>query len=123
MNQRRFLRVLGDLPRTAWLAGLVIALLVVFMSGGILTPTTADAQQPTPTPTPSTIMRVDPTAQSVPAGTNVVIDIRVDDVTSLAAYEFEIQYEATVLSFVSATNGSFLGSTGRTVTCLPVWAF
>ena len=79
----------------------------------------AGAQMPSPTPTLSTLMRVDPTSQSVSAGTNVVIDVYVDDVTSLGAYEFEITYSPSVLSFISVANGIYLGSTGRTVTCLP----
>lgn len=38
-------------------------------------------------------MWVSPTTQAVSAGSNVVVEIRVDYVVDLAAYEFEIQYE------------------------------
>ncbi|MCH7793040.1 MAG: hypothetical protein IID31_12265, partial [Planctomycetes bacterium] len=65
------------------------------------------------------MISVYPSAQNVSAGTNIVVEIRVDNVASLAAYEFEIQYEPRLLTFVSVTNNSFLGSTGRNVTCLP----
>ena len=79
----------------------------------------AQAQEPTPTATPSTIVRVSPTSQTVTAGTDVLVDIFVDNVASLAAYEFELAFQPNIVSFVSVTNGPFLGSTGRTVSCLP----
>ena len=97
-------------------AGAALASLALLIATGFLAPSTAEAQQPTPTPTPATVVRVDPPAQNVSAGTNVVVDIRVDNVTSLAAYEFEIQYTPSILTFASVTNSSFLGSTGRSVT-------
>lgn len=77
------------------------------------------AQQPTPTPTPATLVRVDPPAQSVGPGTNAVINVLVDDVTNMAAYEFELDYYGSTLGFVSVSNGPFLGSTNLAVTCLP----
>ncbi len=77
------------------------------------------AQEPTPSPTPSTLMRVSPTSQTLPSGTEVVVDIYGDNIVSLAAYEFELAFEPGVLGFISVTNGPFLGSTGRSVMCLP----
>ncbi len=79
----------------------------------------AQAQQPTPTATPSTLVRVSPTSQTVTAGSDVFVDIYVDGVASLAAYEFELAFQSNVMTYVSVTNGPFLGSTGRAVTCLP----
>jgi hypothetical protein len=76
------------------------------------------AQQPTATPTPSTLMYVDPATQTVTAGTDVVVGVRVTNVTNLGAYEFELSYFGSALSVVSVTDGPFLGSTGRTVFCL-----
>ncbi len=72
-----------------------------------------------PTPTPTTLVRVDPPAQSVGPGMNVVINLLVDDVTNVAAYEFELDYYGSTLGFVSVSNGPFLGSTNLAVTCLP----
>jgi hypothetical protein len=69
-------------------------------------------------PAPNTLMRIEPPSQTVPAGTDVVVDVRVDDVANMAAYEFQIDYFGSTLGFVSATNSSFLGSSGREVTCL-----
>ena len=37
--------------------------------------------------------------------------------TDLGAYGFELTYDPGVVTFVSVTNGTFLGSTGRTITC------
>ena len=76
------------------------------------------AQQPTATPTPGTSMYVDPPAQTVAAGTDVVVEVRVTNVTNLGAYEFQLSYFGSALSFASITNGPFLGSTGRSVFCL-----
>ena len=79
----------------------------------------AQAQEPTPSPTLATLMRVSPTSQTLPSGTEVVVDIYGDNIVSLAAYEFELAFEPGVLGFISVTNGPFLGSTGRSVMCLP----
>lgn len=77
------------------------------------------AQTPTPTATPTTLMRISPPTQTVSAGSDVVVDVLVDDVTNLGAYEFTLSFNPSVLSFVSFSNGPFLGSSGRSVTCLP----
>lgn len=45
------------------------------------------------------------------------MEIRVSSVTDLGAYSFEFTYDPAVVTFVSVANGSFLGSTGRTITC------
>ncbi|MDP3767301.1 MAG: cohesin domain-containing protein, partial [Dehalococcoidia bacterium] len=76
------------------------------------------AAQVLPSPTPTTSTRIDPANQSVAYPNNVVIDLRVDNVTNLAAYEFQLQFEPSVLSFVSITNSeTFLESTGRSANC------
>ncbi len=79
----------------------------------------AQAQEPTPSPTLTTLMRISPASQTQPSGTDVIVEIYVDDVASLAAYEFELAFDPSVLGYISVTNSSFLGSTGRSVTCLP----
>jgi hypothetical protein len=40
-------------------------------------------------------------------------------VTNLGAYEWQLQFDPAVVQFVGATNGPFLGSTGRTAWCVP----
>ena len=104
----RFSGVTSFLHPATVRAGAALAALVLLIATGMLAPSTAEAQEPTPTPATGALIHVDPPAQNVSAGTNVVIDIRVDNVTDLAAYEFEIQYEPSVLTFLSVTNGPFL---------------
>ncbi|MCH8948972.1 MAG: hypothetical protein IIB87_01180, partial [Chloroflexi bacterium] len=115
----RFSGKVGFLHLAPVRVGATLAAFILLLGMATLAPSTAGAQEPTPTPIPSTVVRVDPPTQNVTAGTDVVIDIVVDYATNLAAYEFEIQYNPSILTFVSVTNSSFLGSTGRTVICLP----
>jgi len=92
-------------------------------------PTATSTSTPTLTPTPApiscpkiapTVVCVVPPAQTVLSGTQVSIDVVVDNVTDLGAYGIEIRYNPFVLTYVSATNDVFLGSTGRSVFCFPV---
>ncbi len=46
------------------------------------------------------------------------VEIRVEDIENLGAYEWELTYDPAVLELVEVVNGSFLGSTGRPVFCL-----
>lgn len=89
------------------------------------TPTPLPTATPTNTATPGasptpggTLVRVDPSSQAVPAGSDFTLDIRVENVENLGSYEWLLAFDPTVLEFVSVLNGSFLGSTGRTVSCL-----
>jgi Cohesin domain len=89
--------------------------------GGVC-PTSTPTPVPTDTPTPSagpTIVRVDPASQGQLSGSVVTVAIAVDAVTNLGAYEFTLAFNSDVLEFVSVSNGSFLGSSGRTVFCPP----
>ena len=89
--------------------------------GGIC-PTSTPTLVPTATPTPSagpTVVRVDPASQSRLAGSVMTVAIAVDAVTNLGAYEFTLAFDPNVLEFVSVSNGSFLGSSGRAVFCPP----
>jgi hypothetical protein len=55
---------------------------------------------------------------SVSAGdANLDVQISVAGVTNLGAYEWQLSFDPNVVTFVSATNGGFLGSTHRSVTC------
>lgn len=45
------------------------------------------------------------------------VSISVAGVTNLAAYEWQLAFDPNVVAFESATDGSFLGSTGRAVSC------
>ena len=100
--------------RAGPLAVLTVLLLGQVSSGSLQGQEPAGAQ--------GTLVRVSPVAQSVTAGSNVSLTVMVDDVAApdgLGSYEFTLGFEPNVLSFVNFSNGAFLGSTGRDVTCLP----
>ena len=59
----------------------VAAVLAMAFSGR----STADAQD--------TTVRIDPAWQNVPAGEQFTVDVWVDDVTDLGAYEFILEFE------------------------------
>ncbi len=91
------------------------------------TPTPAT---PTPTPTPGpvvscgaadghTVACIQPVGQVVPRGSNFSVDVVVDNVTNLGAYQFSLQFDPVIMEYVSAVNSPFLGSTGRAVNCDP----
>ena len=78
----------------------------------------------TPTPNPSTCsaaaqpaLCVLPTFQTSLVGSSVDVNIAIDGVTDLGGYSFRLTWDPSVLSLASVTNGAFLGSTGRTVSC------
>ena len=89
------------------LFALVIVILTALqLSGG------AGAQEESAT------IRVSPATQTVPAGTNVLVDIIVENAPSFSAYEFHLSFDPTVLEFISVTEAeTFLESTGRTADC------
>jgi hypothetical protein len=65
----------------------------------------------------ATLVWIDAATQTVAPGASPAIDVRINDVTGLGSYEWQIAYDPAVLNFVSVVNGSFLGSTGRSVFC------
>lgn len=46
------------------------------------------------------------------------VDVVVEDVVNLGAFEFDLLYDESLLQFVDVSEGPFLGSSGRTVQCL-----
>ncbi len=108
-------RIAGRWPALLLLAAALSGALTLFAPNGS---SRAHAQAPSPTPTPSTTVRISPPTSNVSAGTDIVVEVRVDNVTNLGAYEFELDFFDSTLDFVSASNGGFLSSTGRSVFCL-----
>jgi hypothetical protein len=51
-------------------------------------------------------------------GEDINVNIIASDVHNLAAFQFALQYNASVLKYVGVKEGVFLGSTGREVNCL-----
>jgi hypothetical protein len=64
-------------------------------------------------------MDVLPIYQEATVGESLSVDVYVQNVIDLGGYSFVIDWDPGVLAFTGVSNGSFLGSTGRTVTCLP----
>lgn len=83
------------------------------------TPTNTPTPAPTSTPTPivPVTLRVVPGTLTALETTTFSVDVEVAGVTNLGAYEVGFTYDESVLSFVQVVNGSFLGSSGRTVSC------
>lgn len=78
-----------------------------------LTPT------PTPVPPPPATVFVSPEDLTTAIG-NVSLTVDVEDVDDLGSYDLVVTWDPLVLTLGSITNGAFLGSTGRSVTCPPL---
>ena len=61
-------------------------------------------------------MFVHPPTQTV-SGPTVSVDVKKAGVQDLGSYGFVLSWDETILTFVSVTDGLFLRSTGRNVTC------
>jgi Cohesin domain len=66
-----------------------------------------------------TVVKVDPANQTIPLpGENFTVDIRVDDVANLGAFQFDLVFDPAVVQFQSFTEGPFLKSSGRPTFCM-----
>jgi len=62
------------------------------------------------------VMRLDPSSQSVDVGNGpFTVSVMIDNVSGLGSYEFELQFDPSVVRFVGVEDGGFLGSTQRQV--------
>jgi hypothetical protein len=52
---------------------------------------------------------INPEAIDVGEGDTVTLDISVSSITNLYSYQFDIEYDPSMLSFISLENGAFLG--------------
>src|SRR6476661_3491198 len=105
------------------LRGIAVAGAVI---GACLVTAAAEAQTPAPgTPTPTAppgfaIERVAPVFQTVSLSqSSFSVDITVENVSGLGAYDVLITFDSAQVNFVSAADGPFLGSTGRSEICPP----
>ncbi len=93
--------------------------------GACPTATFTATPSPTPTPTPiscapvagSATMCLIPQSQTVTAGSTFTIKVVVDQASNIGSYEFRLTYNGVLISAVTAADGGFLGSSGRTVVC------
>ncbi len=73
--------------------------------------------QPSEGNVPFATLSLSPPIQSQPLGATVAVDVNVADVTDLAAYDFTLTFDKTILAYASVTDAGFLTSTGRTALC------
>ena len=68
---------------------------------------------------PASLIRLDPATMKVDggAGTAFTIDVIVEGVTDLGAFEFEIDFDTSFVKITDIEEGPFLGSTMRAVSC------
>jgi hypothetical protein len=63
-------------------------------------------------------MSVEPPAEQVKkGGPEFKVNIVADDVANLAAFQFSLSYDPSIIQYVGVKEGSFLGSTGRDPQC------
>jgi len=62
---------------------------------------------------------VEPPAEQVKkGGPDFQVNIVADNVSNLAAFQFSLSYDSSIIKYVGVEGGSFLGSTGREPQCL-----
>ena len=65
-----------------------------------------------------TVVRVDPASQTVPLpGGNFTVDIRVENVANLGAFQVDVVFDPAVIQFQSFAEGPFLKSSERSTVC------
>ena len=63
-------------------------------------------------------MSVEPPVEPIKeGGPEFKVNIVADDVTNLAAFQFSLSYDPSIIQYVGVTEGPFLGSTGREPQC------
>jgi len=78
----------------------------------------APTETATSTPVPiATAVRVSPASQDVTVGDTFSVDLQVESVSDLGAYQFGLQFDPAVIGYVSVSDGPFLSSTGGSVLC------
>jgi hypothetical protein len=75
----------------------------------------ADCTQPTanPPPTGPTTVSVSPSNKAVANGETFTLDIAVADVSDLYGYQFNVEYDSTVLQLQSVGHGNFISRGGQ----------
>jgi hypothetical protein len=93
------------------------------LSGQIATTTQAFVQPATATSGQVTVgalltaqIYLQPAAGTHQIGSFFDVDVMVDGVVDAGAFQFDLSYDKNILKYVSLTGGTFLSSTGRTIT-------
>ena len=81
--------------------------------------TASATSTPTPTNAFAAAMRLDPGSFKVSGGSGTLftVDVILEGVTNLGAFEFTIQFDPSFVQLAGIRTGPFLGSSGRAVTC------
>ena len=98
-----------------WAVAKVIGILgLVALAGWLALWREASAQPITPP-----IMRLEPDSFKVAgdAGTTFTVNVLIDDVADLGAFEFVLRFEPSFVKLGGIRPGPFLGSSGRTLSC------
>ena len=64
-----------------------------------------------------TTLSIDPASQTVSTATSFAVGVRVDNVTNLGSFEFTLQFDPNLLTFVGVAEVPFLESAGYEVDC------
>ena len=67
---------------------------------------------------PGATVRLEPADSVVGLNKTFAVQVMIEDVNDLGAFQFELAYDSSILQIQEATLGDFLGSTGRSV--LPI---
>lgn len=99
------------------LVALGIVALLTTATAGILVPGEGRSALSSPPPA----MRLDPPSMKVDgtAGTIFTVDVIIEGVTNLGAFEFQILYDPSFVEAIEVRVGQFLGSTNRAEVCHP----
>jgi hypothetical protein len=62
-------------------------------------------------------MSVQAPSEEVKKGDDIKVDIVADNVKNLAAFQFSLAYDSSILEYVSVEGGPFLGTSGRDPQC------
>lgn len=63
---------------------------------------------------PGLTVSIDPAIKNVGLDHTFTVDVTIDDAADLGAFQFDINYDPSVITVTDVTLGPFLGSTGRT---------
>jgi hypothetical protein len=88
--------------------------------GPIVPPTEMPAATPTEDPLlRGTELTMGPSDQTVTLGAPFTVNVVINNAVNLGAYQFTLDFDPTVIQYYGETDGPFLGSTGRTMSCIP----
>jgi hypothetical protein len=92
----------GARPRILWLCRIAV-LAAIVLAPGICAATT---------------ISIAPSVKTVALNQEFTLDVNITDVTDLAAYQFQVQFDGTVLEATACTDGGLFGAAGFFFPCV-----